>query len=190
MGKKNSSTLTSSTYLSRLAEYQSFIEENSLIELSEIIKRISSSSGRIFIAGNGGSCSLADHFATDLGVGNLDKGNHVNAISLSSNNAVITASANDYNYKEIFTRQLKVSATEKDMLIVISSSGNSENLVCAVEFANSKGMFTVGILGFDGGQLKSKVKSSVHIPTMIGDYGPTEDIHSTICHIIASKVRF
>ncbi len=176
-------------YFAKLFTFRNSLDLSKLLEVANLIIRTSRAGGRVYIAGNGGSCSLAEHFVTDLGVGSLGTGRPVQAISLTSNNSVVTATANDYNYSEIFSRQLKLYAKADDVLIVISSSGNSSNLVTCTQTAREIGLASVGILGFDGGLLAHEVDICVHVETPQGEYGPVEDIHSSICHILALLVR-
>jgi D-sedoheptulose 7-phosphate isomerase len=176
-------------YFAKLIAFRNSLDMSKLLEVANLIIRTSRDGGRVYIAGNGGSCSLAEHFVTDLGVGSLGSGRPVQAISLTSNNSVVTATANDYNYSEIFSRQLKLYARADDVLIVISSSGNSSNLVACTQTARKIGLASVGILGFDGGLLAQEVDFCIHVETPQGEYGPVEDIHSSICHILALLVR-
>lgn len=177
------------SYFAKLIEFRNSLDLSKLIEVANKIIQVSLKGGRVFIAGNGGSCSLAEHFVTDLGVGSLGKGRPVQAISLTSNNSVVTATSNDYDFSEVFSRQLKLYARANDVLVVISSSGNSSNLIACTKLAREIGLVTVGILGFDGGMIAPEVDLSIHVATPQGEYGPVEDIHSSICHIIALLVR-
>ncbi len=176
-------------YFAKLITFRNSLDLSKILEVANLLIQTSREGGRVFIAGNGGSCSLAEHFATDLGVGSLGGGRPVQAISLSSNNSVVTATANDYSYSEIFSRQLKLYGRANDVLIVISSSGNSSNLIACTQTAREIGLVSVGILGFDGGFLAHEVDVSIHVETPKGEYGPVEDIHSSICHVLALIVR-
>lgn len=151
---------------------------------------------RIFIIGNGGSAANASHFAQDLCKATypthdglkIDKKNKTfKAISLCDNVAFITALANDDGFEYIFTNQLKVYApTAGDMLIAISGSGNSLNILDAVEFANKMEVSTIGITGFDGGMLKKMAKLNVHVD--VADMYVVESIHSIIFHYIIEQL--
>lgn len=138
---------------------------------------------RIFFIGNGGSASTASHFANDIDIGTRTWSKPFRAVSLSDNMAVLTAIGNDYGYDEIFVRQLMTQMTAGDVLVAISASGNSANIIKAVEYANANGMVTVGLTGFDGGELKKTAQMSVHVPTRKGEYGPVEDIHLILDHL-------
>jgi D-sedoheptulose 7-phosphate isomerase len=143
----------------------------------------------IYVIGNGGSASTSSHIVTDLGVGSLGKQNPIRAISLTDNSSVITATANDYSYAQIFERQIRLLCQEGDLVLAISASGNSVNLISAVKIAKELGCITVGMTGFDGGLLKKIVDISVHIQTAIGDYGPAEDLHMMFGHSITELIR-
>ena len=147
------------------------------------------SKSRIYLIGNGGSASTASHFATDLGVGSLERGNPLRVTSLTDNSAVITATGNDHNFEEIFSRQILLLCQPQDVVWAISASGNSKNLILAIEKARQIGCKTVAVTAFDGGQLARMVDCSIHVETTLGDYGIAEDIHSMICHAIAELNR-
>jgi D-sedoheptulose 7-phosphate isomerase len=141
----------------------------------------------IFIIGNGGSASTASHFACDLALGpRVYGGKAYKAVSLCDNNALLTAAANDLGYDAVFAEQLRTQFEAGDMVLAISASGNSPNIIRAVEYANAEGGITVGFTGFDGGQLRQIAREHVHVPTPHGDYGPVEDLHLVLNHLIAS----
>ena len=141
---------------------------------------------RIFFLGNGGSAATASHFANDIAIGTRSPEKPFRAISLTDNAAVITAIANDDGYAEIFVQQLRTLLAPSDVVVAISASGNSENLIRAVEYANGRGAITVGLTGFDGGRLAEIVSLRVHIPTNPGEYGPAEDGHMILDHLIGA----
>jgi D-sedoheptulose 7-phosphate isomerase len=139
----------------------------------------------IYIAGNGGSASTASHWVNDLGKATKRSGQTpIKVMSLSDNVSWLTALANDEGYDRVFSGQLENFACPGDLLIVISASGNSPNLVRAVELARSRGLRTVGLLGFDGGALKTLVDDALWLPTQKGAYGLVESAHSLLCHIV------
>jgi D-sedoheptulose 7-phosphate isomerase len=150
--------------------------------------RIARDEGRfVYVAGNGGSAATASHFANDLGKMTKHSGcKGMRVISLSDNISYLTALANDEGYEHIFSQQLKNFAQPADVLIVISASGNSPNLVRAVELARERGLLTIGFLGFDGGILKNKVDECLWLPTKKGAYGLVESGHALLCHILAT----
>ena len=140
----------------------------------------------VFFVGNGGSASTASHFANDLSIGTYSPDKPFRVTSLNDNIPVITAISNDFGYEDVFLRQLQVLSNPNDVLVAISASGNSSNLLKAVSYANSNSVETVGITSFDGGELKSLVNLSVHVPTNLKEYGPAEDAHMILDHLIGS----
>jgi D-sedoheptulose 7-phosphate isomerase len=141
---------------------------------------------RIFFIGNGGSAATASHFANDVAIGTRCSEKPFKAISLTDNNAIITAIANDDGYDQIFVKQLEVLMERGDVVVAISASGNSPNVVKAVELANSIGNVTVGFTGFDGGKLKQLCSHVVHIATDRGEYGPVEAMHVVLVHLMGN----
>jgi D-sedoheptulose 7-phosphate isomerase len=141
----------------------------------------------IFIVGNGGSAATASHLACDLSLGpRVFGGKAYRAISLADNNALLTAAGNDLGYETVFSEQLKTLLAPGDVVLAISASGNSLNVVRAVEYANHAGAVTIGLTGFDGGRLREIAREHIHIPTPKGDYGPVEDLHLMLNHLISS----
>ncbi len=145
----------------------------------------------VFFVGNGGSAATASHFANDLAIGTNDYSQPFRAISLTDNVAILTAVGNDFGYEEIFVRQLRVLARKGDVLIGISASGNSPNLLKAFDYAREAGIKTVAITAFDGGKMKLQADEGVHVPTGPKEYGPAEDVHMVLDHLVgAYLMRF
>ena len=143
----------------------------------------------IWIMGNGGSASTAEHFETDLSF--IRMGNSfpkANVSALTGNSSLISAIANDIGYENVFSHQLFRKAKPGDLCILISASGNSENLIKAAIAAKEIGLNTFGLLGFDGGKLVQILDSSIIVRTEIGKYGPVEDLHLAICHALSEIV--
>ncbi len=140
----------------------------------------------VFFIGNGGSAATASHFANDLAIGTQDYEKPFRVVSLTDNVAVITAIANDYGYDEIFSRQLNVLGKNGDVLIAISASGNSPNLLKAFEHARSAGIKTVALTAFDGGKMRQCCDEGVHVPTGPKEYGPAEDAHMVLDHLVGA----
>ena len=155
--------------------------------IEDIIEVLDNTRGTIYIIGNGGSAATASHMVNDLGVG-LKRRNirtlHVE--SLSDNSSVCTALANDIGYKNIFYMQLKDRIKKGDVLIAISCSGNSKNIIKAVKYAKKEDAKIIGLTGFDGGKLKQLSDVNFHVATKKGTYGIVEDMHSVVNHIIYS----
>jgi D-sedoheptulose 7-phosphate isomerase len=141
------------------------------------------SSASVFFIGNGGSASTASHFANDLALGTNSYDKPFRVFSLVDNPAVMTAIGNDFGYEEVFERQLRVLAKPGDYLVSISASGNSKNLIRAIDYANMNKIHTIGITSFDGGQMKQICKSGIHVPANPKEYGPAEDAHLVLDHL-------
>ena len=158
--------------------------------LAQAIDNSRKSNQTVFVAGNGGSAATASHFATDIGVGSLRRLNPVKVICLNDNVAVLTAVANDVDYNSVFEHQLNLLAQSGDLLILISASGNSENLLKAAEAANKLGVNVLSLTGFNGGKLREITTGrNVHVETEIGSYGLVEDAHMAICHVVTECLR-
>lgn len=140
----------------------------------------------IFFIGNGGSAATSSHFANDLAYGTNNYEQPFRVISLTDSVPVLTALGNDFGYDEIFVRQLRVLAKQGDVLIAISASGNSPNLIKAFDYALSTGIKTVAITAFDGGKMKTMADECVHVPTEPKEYGPAEDAHMALDHLVGA----
>jgi len=147
----------------------------------------------VFICGNGGSGSNASHFCEDLGKSSLDRKDFTNddmkrlkILSLTDNTPYILAWGNDEGFDRVFVEQLKNLASPGDLLIAISGSGNSPNIVSAVDWANRKGLTTWGITGFSGGKLQKMNTKNLHVP--MDDMGMVESIHLLLFHWILDDV--
>ncbi len=139
----------------------------------------------IFTMGNGGSAATASHFAADFNKGlSYGKAGRFRMMCLADNTATLTAYANDVSYQDVFVEQLRNFVEPGDLVIGFSGSGNSPNVLKAIEYANSFGAVTVGITGYDGGRLKAVAKHSVHVP--IDDMQVTEDLHMVFDHLLYS----
>lgn len=176
--------------------------ENYTITLSSLLKNIDIASieliiealetttkqnSKIFVLGNGGSSATASHMVNDLGVG-LSRRNirNFDIVSLADNTPVVTAIANDIGYENIFLAQLENKLTKYDLIVAISCSGNSENILKAVEYAKNIGARIIGVTGFDGGKLKKISDISFHVETENSQYGLVEDVHMILDHMIYS----
>ncbi|MBE0613496.1 MAG: SIS domain-containing protein [Burkholderiales bacterium] len=140
----------------------------------------------VFFIGNGGSAATASHFANDLAYGTNDYKQPFRVLSLTDNVAVLTALGNDFGYEEIFVRQLRVLSKQGDVLVAISASGNSPNLIKTMEHAKSVGIKTVAITAFDGGKMKAMADEGIHVPTEPKEYGPAEDVHMMLDHLVGA----
>ncbi|MBF0308624.1 MAG: SIS domain-containing protein [Magnetococcales bacterium] len=139
----------------------------------------------IFFAGNGGSAATASHFAQDLSeVGRKAGVAGFRSLGLADNVSYITAAGNDHGYESIFTNQMTNLFQEGDLLVVISASGNSANVIKALRMAKSRGGTTVALVGFDGGVLAREADAVIIARTARGEYGPVEDVHMIMDHVI------
>ena len=155
----------------------------------ELILETRENNKTIFFIGNGGSASTASHFVNDISLGSRQFEKPFRAISLCDNQAVITAIGNDDGYENIFLQQLQTQAKAGDVLVAISASGNSPNIIKAINWAKDNDLTTVGLSAFDGGMLAKQSDLNIHVPTKIGEYGPAEDLHMVICGLVGSFFR-
>lgn len=173
-----------------LEEFRALLDRIDPASLSRVADHLRSARDRgatIYVAGNGGSAATATHLVNDLGKATKRSGcPPLRVMCLSDNVSWLTALANDEGYERVFAGQLENFARPGDVLIVISCSGSSENLVEAVECAQEREVRTIGILGFDGGVLKDRVDEPVWLESEIGKYGPVESAHSVICDILTT----
>jgi D-sedoheptulose 7-phosphate isomerase len=160
-------------------------------EILQVLKDSIKNKQKIFVAGNGGSAALAIHYVCDLSKGATNKWSEnfsrYKAICLSSNIGYMTAIANDAHYNEVFKQQLINLAAPGDILILISSSGNSPNIIEAAKYGKENSMIVIGITGFKGGKLKEIADHSAHID--YESYEVCEDIHAIFGHFLAAYLR-
>lgn len=150
--------------------------------------------GRIYICGNGGSLALATHFVADLNktvfASHLDKPTkRFQAIRLPSTESELTAWANDVGYDMVFAGPLKNYLQEGDVLIAISSSGNSPNIIKAVTVAHESGVSVIGLSGMDGGELNRLADAKVLVPTQKGAYEVVEGVHAVVLHMMVKYFK-
>lgn len=140
-------------------------------------------SGRIYICGNGGSAATASHFVCDFNKGISDGRNlKFKMICLNDNIPIMTAIANDISYEDVFVYQVQNQLTSNDLVIAVSGSGNSENVVRLLEYSKLQGVATLGITGFSGGKIRSIADYYMHVP--VEDMQITEDIHMIFDHMM------
>lgn len=176
-------------YFGYLAELLNRFEVQPIIDFIDELEKARQRDATIFIVGNGGSAATASHMATDIGVDVLKKGKPerpFRAMALTDNTSVMTAIANDEGYENLFVNQLRIHHRPNDMLVAISASGNSPNVVEAVQWVKTKGGRIVTITGFDGGKLKAMADIAIHVETPKGEFGPVEDLHMIVDHVVAN----
>lgn len=176
------------SYYDRFAEALRSFDKAPLGDVLDVFDGVIARGGTLWIAGNGGSAAIADHTVCDC-----TKGTHVDGtpplrtISLASNVPMLTALANDISYDAVFSEQLKYYLTDKDAVLVVSSSGNSPNVVNACDYANAQGVPTIAFVGFEGGKLAEIANHVVHIA--VDNYGIVEDTHQSLIHMLTQYMK-
>ncbi len=173
-------------YLDYLASVLKAIDTREIGRFVEILLDARERGATIYFIGNGGSAATASHFANDIGLGTNSYDKPFRAVSLTDNQAIITALGNDFGYEEIFVRQLRVLGRADNVVVAISASGNSPNLIRTFDYAKSVGIKTVAITAFDGGKMKQMADESIHVPTAPKEYGPAEDAHMVLDHLVSA----
>ena len=176
----------SKSYIDYLSSVLNNISLTDIEKFVEVLLEARERESSIFFIGNGGSAATASHFANDLAIGTRAYEKPFRAISLCDNQAVITAIANDDGYEKIFNQQLEVLLKKQDVVVAISASGNSPNLLKAIDTSKKLSAVTVGISAFNGGKMKEMVDVALHVPTEKGEYGPAEDAHMVLDHLVSS----
>jgi D-sedoheptulose 7-phosphate isomerase len=180
-------------YLARLHAELDRIDPAGVEQLADLLYGAWESGRLVFLFGNGGSATTASHFAEDLAKNCLrtedlaaGSGRRLKVMSLTDNVGWITALANDLSYDQIFLQQMAHFGGPGDLAIAISGSGNSPNVIAAVDWANRHGLVTFGMTGFDGGKLKTVQKAGIHVP--LGDMAMVESLHSCISHWVVDDL--
>ena len=183
----------SKKYFLYLLKVLESINESELKKLEALMIESRNNDNTIFIAGNGGSAATASTMANDIGFDIIKKtrtNKPFRMFSLVDNNSVVTAISNDVGYENIFINQLKIHYRAGDNLLVISASGNSPNVIKAAQWVKEKGGSIIGFLGFSGGDLRSLCDVIIHVKSEAGEYGPVEDAHLIINHILAHWFQY
>ena len=186
-----------SNYFKAHADLASKLNINMFNAGIDLIRKKFVGGKKIITCGNGGSASTASHFVNDLLTAYTYEQTaerpftHKKAKvqSLTESTGIVTGLTNDFNFDDIFVNQLRTVSDVGDVLVIITASGNSQNLLNAVSYANENGIFTVAIVGFDGGKVSKTAQLVIHAKTDNGDYGPAEDVHLVINHAVASLIR-
>lgn len=172
-------------YLGDFVKLLAQVDRKQVDTMVELVEEAYKNEKTVFIIGNGGSGANASHLCEDLGKGTLhdfEKQRRLKVMSLTDNTPYILAWGNDTAYDRIFVEQLKNFVEKGAVLIAISGSGNSPNVISAIEYANSHGMKTLGVTGYDGGKLKKIAHHNVHVPSW--NMGMVESVHSTLFHYL------
>ncbi len=177
-----------SSYLEELRQILADVPQEPLAEIIDVIHEARMAGRQVFILGNGGSASTASHFVCDLAKNARMQGwPHFRVIGLTDNMALITAYANDDGYENIFAKQLANFVQPSDVVIAISTSGNSPNVLRAVTEANKMKATTIGFTGYEGGQLGNMVDINLCVPSDCIEQ--IEDIHLVFEHLICTALR-
>jgi D-sedoheptulose 7-phosphate isomerase len=174
-------------YAAHLKAALEAVDPAQLDRARSLIEGAAAAGKRLFAIGNGGSAAIADHLTCDLTKGTACTGHPVvDTTSLAANMPLYSAIANDFGFEMVFAHQLRLVGRAGDVLIAISSSGNSANIVTALEAAREIGIATIGLTGFSGGALRAQADVSLHAP--IDNYGVVEDAHQALMHILAQFI--
>ena len=178
----------SDAYFEHYAAAAASVDRTQLAAAIAILEKTYETGGTLYVCGNGGSASISNHLACDHGKllsTDTDLLPHVQ--SLAANVEVITAIANDISYDEVFAHQLKLVAGPGDVVMTVSSSGNSENVVRAATWAREQGLEVISMTGFDGGRTAGIASVNLHVT---GDnYGVIEDVHQSLMHLMGQFMR-
>ncbi|MDD5087360.1 MAG: SIS domain-containing protein [bacterium] len=176
------------TYLDNL---RGVLNELSLADVErvlELLERAYDEDRSVFICGNGGSAATASHWACDFSKGTVAPGaRRLRMICLNDSMPLLSAYANDVSYEQVFAEPLRTFAKPGDLLLLLTASGNSPNILRAAEAARDSGVTTIGLIGFGGGKLKALVDHAVVVASR--DYGPVEDLHMILDHVISLHMR-
>lgn len=168
-------------YFSRLKKTIDLVDKNELSTLMNVLVSAREVGKQVFVMGNGGSSATASHYVCDFNKGiSVDHKKKFKLICLNDNIPSLMAYANDFSFEDIFVEQLKNFFQKGDIVLGISGSGNSKNVLKAIEYANQHGGITIGLTGYDGGRLKEMACYGVHIP--IDDMQIAEDLHMVLDH--------
>lgn len=178
-----------SVYFSELSEGVFSIPLDIQKDFVNALFRVIRKGNSIFVAGNGGSAAISMHFVTDLIKIGIDLNSKISAYDLSSNNSLLTCISNDYGFNRVFEYQLRNFAKEGDLFLAISSSGNSENILSALEACKELGVETWAIIGFDKSKALHLNVNSIELKLHVGKYGIAEDITAALCHKVAYDLR-
>ncbi|MBI2425079.1 MAG: SIS domain-containing protein [Candidatus Hydrogenedentes bacterium] len=178
-----------SRYFDHLHALLKGLDGKAIEAVVEAVETASRNGNTLFTMANGGSAAAASHLVNDLVAGSyLEGAPRLRALCLSDNVESVTALGNDAGFNHIFSHQLRVHMNPGDVVMAMSVSGNSENLIQAVDYANSNGGVTIGYCGFDGGRLAQHCQIAVHAVSTKDEYGPVEDMFNIMGHIVSGYI--
>lgn len=178
-------------YLDYLAVILRELDVSAIDKAMAVLDKARQEDRTIYFIGNGGSAATASHFANDFTLATRGTDfKPFRAVSLCDNNALVTAISNDAGFENLFTEQLKTLARSGDVLVSISASGNSKNLIKAIEFGKNLGMVNIGFAGFSGGKMRELCDPFVYIPSKSGEYGPAEDVALILDHLMSTYLTY
>ncbi|MGL6096844.1 MAG: D-sedoheptulose-7-phosphate isomerase [Fimbriiglobus sp.] len=188
-------TMSPAAFMRKMAEEMTRVNPAEIQALADTVFRAYEAGRFIFVIGNGGSGSNASHFCEDVGKGSLklpedlhsDAKKRFRILSLTDNTPYILAWANDEGFDRVFLEQLRNLASPGDVLVAISGSGNSKNILAAVEWANRNGLHTFGITGFSGGKLRGLAHGNLHVDSH--DMGVVETVHLAAFHWVVDDMH-
>jgi D-sedoheptulose 7-phosphate isomerase len=176
--------------LARTVAVLESLDRQAVERLCREVRRTHERGGTVFICGNGGSAATASHFCQDLGKGTMSgpaDARRLRVLALNDNVSALTAWANDCGYEAVFEQPLRALGRPGDLLIAISGSGDSPNVLNAVRYANGAGIATFGLTGFDGGKLKDLARDGLHVD--VADMEVAENAHMIVAHLVVCTVR-
>jgi len=186
-------TLDAKAYLDRLRVELARVDAAAVERWADFVFEVWTRGSTLYLIGNGGSAAAASHLSVDLGKGTVaanslrdESHRRLRVVSLTDNVPWITAVANDLDYEQVFVQQLMSAAMGGDALIAFSGSGNSPNVLAAVDWANRHGLRTFGVTGFDGGRLKELQQDGVHVD--LDDMAMVESVHVSLFHWVVDDV--
>lgn len=175
-------------YFDRLKLTLDMISREEIMVFAELLENARSTKNTVFVMGNGGSAATASHFVCDFNKGaSFGKPERFRVICLNDSMPTLSAYSNDVAYSEVFVEQLKNFLKPGDLVVGISCSGNSENILKAIRFANQNDAVTAGWTGFKGGKLKNLARHAVHVP--VDDMQLSEDVHMILNHLFLCLVN-
>ena len=174
-------------YMKYLSSVFKKLDCNAIENIINVFHKARLNGNTIFLIGNGGSASTCSHMSEDLSFGAFIEGKKpFRTICLADNSPYLTALGNDIGFENVCWGQLQSLLQKGDIVVGFSGSGNSENIIKAMEYANKKGAITVGLLGFNGGKMKDICNHNIIVKTDKGMYGPVEDLHMILAHMIST----